>query len=1016
MAAQTFQYCIEQNYEEAPLEDSLGDAEQYNQRPIVDVRNNGVFLDEYMNVMAEMLRHILRTVGGPTEMNERSTFVGLYALYALHSRLVPPRAAPTVAFYQKLWEGQKKVPMVSLYNGKAIWLPAEFLLQCTTQPTTKLYPREKDIPKFRKEYTQKLDQVLKRLIDHKHSEMYTWSNRMQTIMPYDAYSTYIQQGTNSSGGPTQFYRHCHHISQLILQGIILAASTTNLAYEFMSMHVITGAPMTKIAIPILSKIIEILKSIELICRKKEPVVCELMPHICRNISTRMKTLLQPCKARLKANKTLSDSKVDLLSCIYLLERIIDSGESYTKTRRIIVKILIQIITRSGGYMKDNNISELLSQFWRLNYLCEYQSIIKTKTNCSFLYHNDELLPMFLKDVLYNIHQSQRLHLLFDGFNDVRSLLLSNKHLENSSSMIVSYREFLLNNLYTYIITPISRNIENNLRLHIHSVHLKHMKPPNPKDKNTGLRMLGRILEIGNIRVLDTTINIKQRITEYLTKEFYELTVLALHDWKTYGEMKSIAKEHYDIDIGESHLPMGTIDQGLDVLQIMRNIHIFVTLFNYNINQQFFIEKKADKGSKHLNTINVHSIANSIRTHGTGMMNTCVNFTYQFLAQKFYIFREFLCDPYICSYLSSEKRYYNNNDKKLNHQYGYQRAYEFTKDIRKLGVTNNGLTFLDQFRKLITEIGNALGYVRMVRSAGLHATSNAIKFLPDLTNIISFEKRCGDGDIVAPKDDNDEEENKTNGENDNASDMSDDEILEKIKGAGLCLSTVRAATQLDSVITNLIKNFSEGIDYFKVLVDVFQEVMENEKKKMNTKEEDLTGKSSSKKNCDMSVAENQAKYGTTPLSNFYMIIPSLSINYIDNIKRGKERMVKSHKGIESYFTDDGFAIGTAYILTILKQTTAFRSLHWFEHVHKKYNTDVQNLQNDIKEIQTEDISKVKSKSGRRMDAKQKKKYVDEQKERVVEINLEIRRKKQYQREYELLFYSFSGAKIFFKTED
>ena len=36
-----------------------------------------------------------------------------------------------------------------------------------------------------------------------------------------------------------------------------------------------------------------------------------------------------------------------------------------------------------------------------------------------------------------------------------------------------------------------------------------------------------------------------------------------------------------------------------------------------------------------------------------------------------------------------------------------------------------------------EIGNALGYVRMVRSGGLQYCSNAIKFVPDLEDIISF---------------------------------------------------------------------------------------------------------------------------------------------------------------------------------------------------------------------------------------------------------------------------------------
>lgn len=89
-------------------------------------------------------------------------------------------------------------------------------------------------------------------------------------------------------------------------------------------------------------------------------------------------------------------------------------------------------------------------------------------------------------------------------------------------------------------------------------------------------------------------------------------------------------------------------QGLDVLEIMRNIHVFVSRYLYNLNnqvslvmshsylelkhfsalhivfafQQIFIEKASN--NKHLNTINIRHIANSIRTHGTGIMNTTVS--------------------------------------------------------------------------------------------------------------------------------------------------------------------------------------------------------------------------------------------------------------------------------------------------------------------------------------------------------------------------------------------------------
>ncbi len=66
------------------------------------------------------------------------------------------------------------------------------------------------------------------------------------------------------------------------------------------------------------------------------------------------------------------------------------------------------------------------------------------------------------------------------------------------------------------------------------------------------------------------------------------------------------------------------------------------------------------------------------------------------------------------------------------------------------------TYLDQFRQLIGQIGkknniyiyiiwlfinkgNAMGYVRMIRSGGLNTCSSSIRFVPDFENIISFEE-------------------------------------------------------------------------------------------------------------------------------------------------------------------------------------------------------------------------------------------------------------------------------------
>lgn len=75
---------------------------------------------------------------------------------------------------------------------------------------------------------------------------------------------------------------------------------------------------------------------------------------------------------------------------------------------------------------------------------------------------------------------------------------------------------------------------------------------------------------------------------------------------------------------------------------------------------------------------------------------------------------------------------------MSFQYPVKRAQRFNTAIRRLGVTSDDLSFLDKFRILITQIGNIMGYVRLVRYS--HLFSSIAPHLPLLphynSNIIS----------------------------------------------------------------------------------------------------------------------------------------------------------------------------------------------------------------------------------------------------------------------------------------
>jgi WASH complex subunit 7 len=62
-------------------------------------------------------------------------------------------------------------------------------------------------------------------------------------------------------------------------------------------------------------------------------------------------------------------------------------------------------------------------------------------------------------------------------------------------------------------------------------------------------------------------------------------------------------------------------------------------------------------------------------------------------------------------------------------YPSERAEGLYKEIKKLGTFDDGKNFLDKFRILITEVGNALGFVRLLRSAQLNFCAKSIEYLP-----------------------------------------------------------------------------------------------------------------------------------------------------------------------------------------------------------------------------------------------------------------------------------------------
>lgn len=975
MSAQVFQSCLELDFEvfsggDLAADDDESDSSDSGRKERrtsssgddskIEICSNRVFLDEFVHCISARLGIAEGAIASATETFERNELVGTTGLYVLLRRLHPSNVPADFVLYKRFWEIQTKAPCVTIC-GKIMWYVPDFLLKYAPMTAKNLQPL--DMVDFRREYLHSLDDAFPADVSTAKLELSAWLVRMES---------FFQPTTRGMGDVSQTLSVR---GNLILKGLILAKRVQTMMHTLVNLHLSLQIPMPKRVVRPLYTCIEILKAVEFMFARKNPILAESSSHLLRQVAHSLFAFFRPLKAQLEASKKVDDTKLDVLAAVTVLEEILNSGESFSYTRLTVLDLAAQIAmiapdtnsteAREKGNERDTppvmglkDANEPIKLIWKLRLLSDFQRKIRSACDCSFFYWSRELLHPFLSDLYHQPEQANRIQYIVGGFLDGMKLLRGAQHEVDNAPYIKAYADFIESVLEEEIVDPLCKDVENDLRLHVHSVHLDHLEAPNPKSAD--FKVLHYYLDLRPIRLHGKMLDLRQHVTHYLESTFYNLTTVALHDWKTYGEMRNLANDKYGLSLADNHLPMGSLDQGLDILQIMRNIQIFVARYNYNLNQQFFLERRSDKGSRHLNSINIHSIASSIRTHGMGIMNTTVNFTYQFLTKKFDIFSQFLFDEYIKSYLQREKRWFkkHRDDKTVDNKYPFDRAFQFNKDIRKLGVSDSGKTFLDQFRLLITEIGNALGYVRMVRSAGMNHCSNAIKFVPDLNHThFKFEAYAGDG--VA-----DEKQDETG-----------QEVRNTIRGANLSRETIVAARNLDSVISTLAKNFSENNDYFKVLVKVFQDV----------------------------TASDEQKH----LVNFYTIIPALTINYVETTVQAKDLMYKNTRRRESYFSDDGFAIGIAYILAILDQGEQFDALHWFEEVVRKYKVEEEAYHEKQAERETR-----KREQAAKKQKETTAELIDDEEE-VHTLQLTAKRIELNRREFDLLDWSLNGARIFFK---
>jgi WASH complex subunit 7 len=864
-----------------------------------------------------------------TETNQKTQLFNLFCLFGYYSIAFGNNCEKDI--YKSLWAFQNDIVLIPIVSHVSFYMDS-FLINFRPQGLEKTSVDPKNPASKRSSLSSKLISNFKHLITNLRLQISTWTTRINSDL--------FDEKVNENLGKVLSAR-----TRIIVNGIILAYNLKNSLVYLLNTLLSEKIELTKDLIPFIISALGYLKIIECEFNKNINCIASSIGMIYRIICVRIKGILESAEKKSFTNMGNADNfKSDIYAALKILQKNLYAIPS--KLRMIVNEICVELL-KSKTFLDNTQKDDLTIDLWRLEVFSKLSSEMKIICDTSFFYWYKELIPNFFDSFYNNENDFRFIRHFAIALSDTDNLLIHVKYLEDNTILIKKYRENIRNLFEQKIALKLSREIDNELRVITHSIIIQNLNLPNPT-KNP-LKDLKKYFSMPPIILFEKYFNLKEYVEDYLNRTFYDMTTLNINDWKTYQHMRILAKTKFELNLHDIYLPSQTIEQGLDILLISRNLGKFVDQYNYNLHSQIFIE--VTKDSNFLGVIGVQQIMNSLYTHGIGIINTLVNVTYHFLAQRIKIITQFLMDEYIKSSIMLEKRHWIEHKEELGNKFSYDRAEKLLNDIKNISKGKDELTLVDKLRNIIKQMGNALGFIRTIRTALMEYNSQNLKFFGN-NYYEEIQKTVKNFDVNF----NGKNPNEENMENEN---IAKEEFEIKLEEAQkiMHLNSNKIFSEsfriFDDTMNLLDQNKKNNINYLTLLISPFENVFSEQ------------------------VAAD--------IELFYYFLPSITINYVENLIVAKNK-IYSKNIKDAFFCDDGFILGFCYLLKVFKQENSFDSLQWFQSVIEK-------LENNEKEFK---------------DSKGKKSNQND----ILQQNMSMKKITTYKSEFEMLFFTFNSSMITF----
>ena len=829
------------------------------------------FLQHFNLYMSSRIKKITSNLEKLTETYEPMELFQYLSLVGFYIKLGGKELDKSIL--KSAWQVQKKIANINIV-GISFFNIEKFLREFEEyNKGISLDPS--NVEKQMKSNLTNLEKQFNIIINNYSINIISWATKMDNI-----FSNSKDFESKSQGNPKLLENTTKKI-KLIIEGLCTANYLRNNISFILDSHFNLGIQIDPELINQITSGLELIKVVEFEFSK-------LMNLLCLNIPIFTRTLLAPIQDILKkvalfANKKYKDGKSsneqlykDALSASNIFYQCTQAIQS--ELRLVIEKLCLSTITAKE--MIDEESYELINDnLLIVELLNQLSREIKRCCDCSFLYLCQDVFPDFFKNI-YN-DKSKRLYYFIMAINDIENPLHYIKDKENDGiEAIKKLRKVTFETFENIFLKKISQEIQDELSKEVHGAFIEELEG-SPYSDNS----LKSYLNIKSFRFFDRVVDIKRYVEEQFNMRFYQLTTLNMNNYQTYQRMRVLAKNKYGLNLHDVYLPNQNLEQGKDILDVVRNLGTFSKSYTHNLHSQQFIE--IVKEGSYINIIGVQQILSSLYTHGKGIVNSIINAAFGFISKHVGSLIDILRNDYINSILKEEMKFWEENKANLKYNYPLERGQNLRQKIKTYDENKkNGI--ITRCIKFITQIGNIVSLIRCIRTALMDYNSQNVNLLTTY-NTSDFINLLEKISLQA----NDDPTSQTSQISQNMLNDTQNSLIESSK---LFCQT----------ISSLKQTGENELNYFEVLITGFRGSITLEK--------------------------------IPDIDLFAFLLPPLTITFIDAAINARDNLLKKTKSEDSaYFSDDGFIMGMCYLLKLFFADKKFESLNWFPSVIDFYNS-------------------------------------------------------------------------------